>query len=421
MKRKAEESKEGKEEKGGREKKIERKTEKKTEKVVENKYSPYPYSGVYFSYLVPNTWESLDNFLKDSASFNLADNYRKEILSKLQSNKEQEEGKEGKEGKTIYFVYPIPNNTLHDNFLKWLKIIQFINNNGGSAEENKFSDELIHYAKNSPFINFHPGNPHMQWRWLWNNNNNLWESFEPLLLLSSSSVSVDEETGKVIYSQGDQERWHQSNMYPIDKTNTNFIVLQYLSPSELLPRDIFIEQEDEKFQENKRKGTDNYSYCGDIQLSWELAAKKLEMGNFEKCQQLYEDQSSLLKKYGVKSDDIVSAGSFAAPEKLKDVIKLMTSQSESLKTLRQEQGAVDWLISRKKQQQLASTITTTTSSASTLPTLSRKRQQQGEIGQQNSDQKESGKSRRKIDFSNLLTLPSLSSSSSSSILSSLLV
>jgi hypothetical protein len=307
-------------------------------KQEQNNYSPYPYSGVYFSYKVPDNVKQLENFLSNEKNLKDAKDYLGRLLEKLYPAVDEKS--------TVFFVYPIPGDAKHDNFLNWIKITQFVINfheknwPSGLFTTQENESTVYKHLKDSPFVNFHPGNPHMQWRWLWSNKeedgNNIWKSIEPVSKNSNGNISINEDNGKVVYSRGNMSRWlRKENMIPIDPTNDNFIILQYLSPSDISSSRFVQGNEDSE-----------YSYCGDIQLSWELASKKHEAGNFQKCQRQYNNQANLLKKYNIRP----GASRSLPKEDLRDIVQLMTTKPVSLQTLKKETEAIDWVLGKRRDQ-----------------------------------------------------------------------
>ena len=275
-------------------KKSEAKTSRETRAKVttaETRHFPYPYSGVYFAYTVPDP----ESFLREQKGYADAVAYLLDVKKVLPPDAKGA------------FVYPLPGNARHENFLQWVKVIQYVRQVPESV-----SRESLDFVEKSPFVNFYPGNPHMQWRWLMSLDRGSPE-LEPIM-----------QTEDVVYTKNPR----LEDLYPIDDAG-NFLVLQYLQPSEI-----------KEIKEIKEK-TGDYAYCGDIQLSWELAAKKSQLGNFERCKRQYERQRNLLRKYNLTPQRLPL-------ETLEDIVELMTTKPVAIETLRREAEALDWLMASRK-------------------------------------------------------------------------
>lgn len=290
-------------------------------------YFPYPYSGVNFAYKVPN-FRDLETFLMNKENFQNAIDYFNQLSAKLPPST------------TGAFVYPM-SNPRHENFLQWLKAVQYI-----LHVPNAVSTENYSVVKRLPFVNYHPGNPHMLWRWLWSRDqfgkskgtedDAIFDAVEPI-----------EEKGNVVYAKG--ENLSEANMYPIDNTGNNFLVLQYLPRSELGLSSSSSSSSSSPPLLVAGGAAEEYAYCGDIQLSWELAIKKSQNGNFERCKKQHDSKSNLFRKYNI-TPVVFSSGDEPPGGALEDIVELMTMEPVAIETLKKEADALGWLVTVRKKE-----------------------------------------------------------------------
>jgi hypothetical protein len=267
---------------------------KRTAATVEIPFFPYPYSGVQFAYSVPLGDEVL-HFLNDTDSKRNAVSY----LGKLQDRFKNE--------LRYAYVYPSSDEG-NKNFLDWLKVVQYIRHTPEMARQYKSITDTL------PFLNFHPGNPHMQYQWLIN--------MDPSKDLDFVEPIIDTDNQPVYVKNS---KWKSENMYPIDDEK-NYIVLQYLTRKDI--------------GERKEEETASFFYCGDIQLAWELAAQKLQNGNFKKCKMQFEK----LPRFRPIVGELKREKKFTLDETLEDIIELMTTEPIAITTLKREIDSMNWLI-----------------------------------------------------------------------------
>lgn len=274
-----------------------------------SRYFPYPYSGVTFAYRVP-TIEGIDPALAD-INIGLAQKYHSEILKALGSRYSLD---------GMVFVYPNPSSPDNLNFLQLIKVLQWL------------------WYINRPIVgdysllrNFFPGNPHMQSRWLLNLNKQDGDSDFIQYIPPEVKNRYTPHYDKMLNSPS----WQESNMYPIDETRRNFLVLQYLTRAEIKSPTGALLYDPSKFY-----------YCGDVQLSWELAASKSEQGNFEICRDQFQKQSDLLKTYKVRT----IPSELILDETVDDIVELMTREPRAIKTLDKERESLNYLTVRRTRQ-----------------------------------------------------------------------